>query len=303
MSRPFSREFLNLTTPRSRIIINCYSRLWEPILNVAQCLGLATPILYQNWLTVEDITNLLSLADCEVIKRFQEVLLPLPVPLVADLSNRFLVKVWPFKHFALTNFIVARPRPQQELKPALVSAIVPARNEAGNISEIVARIPEMGEGTEILFVEGHSRDNSYATIETAIAAHPERRCHLLRQDGVGKADAVRLGFAQARGEVLMILDAGLTVLPEDLPRFYNALQSGNGEFINGVRLVYPMETQAMRFVNCWETNFSALLSRGCWVNRSKTPSAGQKFCGKGTTKRSMPTSLTLRILILLATSI
>jgi len=247
-----------LTTPHSRIIINSYSRLWEPILNVVKWLGLATPTLYQNWLTVEDITSLLSLADYEVIKGFQEVLLPLPIPVFADLSNRFLVKVRPFKHLALSNFIVARPRPRPEHKRSSVSVIVPARNEAGNIADIFARIPEMGGGTEIVFVEGHSQDNTYAVIETAIAAHSERHCQLLRQNGVGKGDAVRLGFAHARGDLLMILDADLTVPPEDLPRFYDALHTGKGEFINGVRLVYPMEKEAMRFLNLLGNKFFSL---------------------------------------------
>src|SRR5262249_42372289 len=225
-----------LTTPRSRIIINCYSRLWEPVLKAAQWLDLAKPTLYQNWLMVEDVTSLLSLADCEVIKRSQEVLLPLPIPLLADLCNMFLVKVWPFKYFALTNFIVARhrPRPGPHAKRPAVSVIIPARNEAGNIPDIFARTPEIGEGTELVFVEGHSRDNTYAAIETAIATHPERSCQLLHQTGVGKGDAVRLGFSKARGDILIILDADLTVPPEDLPRFYEALQSGKGDFINGV---------------------------------------------------------------------
>ena len=136
--------------------------------------------------------------------------------------------------------------------------IIPARNEAGNIPDIFARTPDMGEGTELVFVEGHSRDNTYAAIEAAIAAHPERCCQLLRQTGVGKGDAVRLGFARARGEMLMILDADLTVPPEDLPRFYEALRSGKGEFINGVRLVYPMEKQAMRFLNLLGNKFFSL---------------------------------------------
>ena len=247
-------------TPRSRIIVNSYSRLWEPILKVAEWLNLAKPNLHQNWLTVEDITNLLSLADCEVIKRSQEILFPLPVPLLTDLCNRFLVKLWPFKYFALTNFIVARLRPRSELhaKPSSVSVIVPARNEAGNIPDIFARTPEMGGGTELVFVEGHSRDNTYAAIETAIAAHPKRKCQLLRQTGVGKGDAVRMGFATATGDILMILDADLTVPPEDLPRFYEALYSGKGEFINGVRLVYPMEKQAMRFLNLLGNKFFSL---------------------------------------------
>jgi len=246
-----------LTTRRGRIIINCYSRLWEPILKLSQHLGLSKPNLYQNWLTVEDITSLLSLTDCEVIKRSQEILFPLAVPLLTDLCNRILVKLWPFKYFALTNIIVARPRlqPGRRGKRPAVSVIVPARNEAGNIPDIFARTPDMGEGTELVFVEGHSRDNTYAAIEAGIAAYPERKCQLLRQSGVGKGDAVRVGFAKSTGDVLMILDADLTVPPEDLPRFYEALQSGKGEFVNGVRLVYPMEKQAMRFLNLLGNKF------------------------------------------------
>jgi glycosyltransferase involved in cell wall biosynthesis len=127
--------------------------------------------------------------------------------------------------------------------------IVPARNEAGNIKAIFERTPQMGRETELIFVEGHSKDDTYTTIEREIAAHPSTPSLPLRQTGIGKADAVRLGFSKARGDVLMILDADLTVPPEDLPRFYEALVSGKGEFINGVRLVYPMEREAMRPLN------------------------------------------------------
>jgi SAM-dependent methyltransferase len=253
------QEVTKFTTPRTRIIINSYSRLWEPILNVAQWLGLAKPTLYQNWLTVDDIGGLLSLTEYEVIRSWQEILWPLGTWILADLSNRFLVKVWPFKHLALTNFILARPLPQvaSHTMPS-VSVVVPARNEAGNILDIFARTPKMGDHTELVFVEGHSRDNTYEAIERAITTHPERCCQLLQQVGTGKGDAVRLGFARAKGEMLMILDADLTVPPEDLPRFYEALRSGKGDFINGVRLVYPMEKQAMRFLNLLGNKFFSL---------------------------------------------
>jgi hypothetical protein len=254
------QQVAKLTTSHTRIIINAYSRLWEPVLKVAEWLDLAKPTLYQNWLTVDDIAGLLSLTDCEVIKQSQEILWPVGTWLWADLCNHFLVKLWPFTHLALTNFIVARPRPQADLRAKLpsVSVIIPARNEAGNITEIFARTPHMGERTELVFVEGHSRDNTYAAVETAIAAHPERCCQLLGQTGEGKGDAVRLGFTRAKGDMLMILDADLTVPPEDLPRFYEALCSGKGEFINGVRLVYPMEKQAMRFLNLLGNKFFCL---------------------------------------------
>jgi glycosyltransferase involved in cell wall biosynthesis len=162
--------------------------------------------------------------------------------------NRFAVKLRPFRWAALTNMIVARPK-AREREHCSVSVVVPARNEAGNIERLITRIPEMGTGTEIVFVEGHSSDQTFEAIEAAVAAHPERRCKVFKQAGKGKGDAVRLGFAEAAGDVLMILDADVTVVPEDLPRFYEAIRSGKSEFANGVRLVYPMEGQAMRFAN------------------------------------------------------
>jgi len=238
-----------LTSRRTRVILNFYSRLWELPLAVAQRLGLARPILFQNWLTVPDVKNLLRLAGFEAIRQWQEVLLPLPVPLLAPLCNRFLVRFWPFRHLALGNFLVARPKPSPLPEEPVVSVIVPARNEEGNIPNIFARTPEMGAGTELIFVEGHSRDATWEAIEREIAAHPERRARGFRQTGKGKGAAVRLGFAQASGDVLMILDADLTVPPEDLPRFFAVLRSGQGELVNGVRLVYPMEKEAMRFAN------------------------------------------------------
>lgn len=246
-------------TSRTRIIINSYSRLWQLPLSICRRLHLAIPLLDQNWLTAQDISNLLYLTDFEVIMNWNEIMWPLPTPIIAGFFNRFLVKFWPFKLAALANFIVARPLPIPKLAGKhLVSVIVPARNEAGNIREILKRTPEMGSGTELIFVEGHSHDNTYETIAREIANNPQRPCKLLRQTGIGKGDAVRLGFSQAQGEVLMILDADMTVPPEDLPRFFEALVSGKGEVINGVRLIYPMEKQAMRLFNLIGNKFFSM---------------------------------------------
>jgi SAM-dependent methyltransferase len=247
-----------LTHRRTRVILNFYNRFWELPLALAQKLGLARPVLYQNWLTVEDVKNLLHLAGFQPIRTWSEVLLPIPAPLLAPFCNRFLVKLWPFRHLALANFVAARPAPRLLEEEPVVSVVVPARNEEGNIPAIFDRVPEMGAGTELLFVEGHSSDGTYAAIEREVAARPERRAKLFRQTGKGKGDAVRLGFSQASGDVLMILDADLTVPPEDLPRFYEVIRSGRGEFVNGVRLVYPMEKEAMRFANLLGNKFFSL---------------------------------------------
>jgi glycosyltransferase involved in cell wall biosynthesis len=158
--------------------------------------------------------------------------------------------------------VVARPEPVKEqfgtgTLPS-VSVIVPVRNEAGNIEGIVKRIPRLGEKTEIIFVEGHSKDNSYETAEEMIKKYPERNIKVYRQKGKGKGDAVRLGFEKSSCDILMILDADLTVPPETLPLFYEAIISGKGEFINGVRLIYPMEDEAMRFLNIAGNKFFSM---------------------------------------------
>jgi ubiquinone/menaquinone biosynthesis C-methylase UbiE len=235
--------------PGTRIIANFYSHLWEIPRVCAEWMQVAKPQLLQSWLTAEDIENLLILAGLERIRHSTEIMCPFRLFGLEKLFNRYLVKLFPFRLLALTNFVVARPRPQRKKTMPVVSVIVPARNEAGNIAAIFERIPRLGARTELIFVEGHSTDGTYERISEEIAARPGCGAQLFRQTGKGKGDAVRLGFAKATGDLLMILDADLTVAPEDLPRFYEAWFSGIGEFINGVRLVYPMEERAMRFFN------------------------------------------------------
>lgn len=255
------------SVPSTRIVLNSYSRLWEVPRRLAEKVGLAKPQLSQNWLTRQDLANMLYLAGFETIRTSSEIMCPVRLPGLSLLANRYLVKLGLFSWMGITNFLMARPRPKPPDGPEpVVSVVVPARNEAGNIRRILDETPEMGGGTELIFVEGHSSDNTYETIEQEMKGSPGRRVKLFRQTGKGKGDAVRLGFAEASGEVLMILDADLTVPPEDLPRFYEAWRSGKGEFVNGVRLVYPMEEGAMRFFNLlgnkfFSTAFSWLLSQ------------------------------------------
>jgi glycosyltransferase involved in cell wall biosynthesis len=211
-------------------------------------------MLAQNWLTPSDVNNLLHLAGFETVRTSNEILWPLPL---GGFANRYLSRLWPFREMVLSNFVIARPAPHPADKPS-VSVVVAARNEEGNIKNIFERVPHMGSKTELIFVEGHSKDKTYETIEKEMALHPGTSSLLFRQPGIGKADAIRLGFEKASGDILMILDADLTVPPEDLPRFYEAIASGKGEFINGVRLVYPMEKEAMRFLNFLGNKFFSL---------------------------------------------
>ena len=184
---------------RTRIIINSYSQVWQLPLAFGQILGLSTPLLTENWLTVDDIENMLGLTGFEVIRHWPKILWPFNTPIVSKIFNKYVVRLWPFFYLALTNFIIARKRQVPSEKESLVSVIIPARNEAGNIEEMIRRTPEMGRGTELVFVEGNSRDHTYEAIEKAIAHHPEKKSHCFKQKGKGKGDAVRLGFRMHRG--------------------------------------------------------------------------------------------------------
>jgi SAM-dependent methyltransferase len=244
----------------TRVVLHWYSRLWQPVLLGAEKLGQKYPQPLLNWTTVEDIENLLYLTDFQVVRQQKHILLPTSIPLVSWLANRYLAHLPLIRHLSLTNWMVARPRRLAgEEKSPSVSVICPCRNEAGNITEIVRRLPSMGSHTELIFVEGHSKDETLAACHQAAAENPEKDITVMVQQGRGKGDAVRLGFSHAKGDILMILDADISVVPEDLVHFYDALANGKAEFVNGCRLVYTMDPQAMRFLNLLGNRFFALL--------------------------------------------
>ena len=262
--------------PSSRLILIYYSSLWKPIITLATWLGLRTKEPEQNWLSHEDIENFLLLSDLELVRREQKVLLPVYIPIFSNLLNRYIAPLPFFRNFCLVNLAVAKPI-SQPMQKASVSIVVPARNEEGNIENIVKRIPKMGEEDELIFVEGNSTDNTWKKIqEVAKEYKGHLKIKITQQEGKGKGDAVRKGFGMAEKEILMILDADLTVPPEDLPKFYRAIVEGKGEFINGSRLVYPMEKKAMRFFNMIGNKFFSLAFSFVLGQRFKDTLCGTK---------------------------
>ncbi len=251
----------NIAIPETRIIVIYHNPAWELILEFASWIGQRMPMPPLNWLNREDLSNLLDLAGLEVVATGKRLLLPKRIPLVAGLVNRYLAPLPGLNALCVTEYLVARPqaRPEQP-QHRTCSVIIPARNEAGNIEPCVTRMPRMGEHTEIIFVEGHSSDETWAEIQRVQATYGQQwDIKICQQTGKGKGDAVRLGFAQARGDVLMILDADLTVQPEDLVYFYEAVASGRCEMANGCRLIYPVSKQAMPWLNRMANRFFAWL--------------------------------------------
>jgi len=252
-------ETIQQNTPSStRIIVCYYSALWRPFVKLATFLRMRNRKPEENWVSPHDVNNFAQLAGFEIVAQQSRILMPIYIPIIGWFFNKILSPIPFFKLFNLVNIAVLRPLKNPFSAQPSVSIVVPARNEAGNIENIIKRLPKMGANDEIIYIEGNSTDNTWEVVQDVYNRY--RTTHNIQigqQDGKGKANAVWKGFDMARNEILMILDADITVPPEDLPKFYKAIVSGKAEFINGSRLVYPMEKKAMRFFNILGNKFFA----------------------------------------------
>ncbi len=243
--------FKNIKTlchSRTKLVISNYNYMWEPVLRFFSAIGLKAKQPLQNWLTIGDIKNLLEFEEFDMIRVERKLLFPKYIPFLNCIFNGFIANLPGINRLNLVQLITARPV-SKDNKQYSVSVVVPARNEMGNIENAIKHTPEFGTRQEFIFIEGNSKDNTYEEILRVKDAYPDKDIRVMKQSGKGKGNAVREAFEAAKGDILMILDADLTTPPEDMIKFYDALAQNHGEFINGCRLVYPMEKQAMRFLN------------------------------------------------------
>ncbi len=271
-------QLRKVSLPETRIIITYHNYLWYPVLSLAEMLRLKMPYIRLNWLNYADIANLLYLEGFDIIKTGTRVILPKYFPVLSWFANKYIAHLPLINRLCLTGYIVARgPLSNRPVDSYSVTVVIPARNERGNIEDAVKRMPQMGKGTEIIFIEGYSDDSTLDEIKRVCEQYSDKfELRYAVQDGKGKGDAVRKGFGMATGDILMILDADLTVPPEDLPKFYKAIASGAGEFINGCRLVYPMEKEAMRLLNIAGNKFFSMMFSWLLEQRIKDTLCGTK---------------------------
>ena len=287
----------SISQKETRVILVFYNNLWRPFLYFVKLLGFfSLPKMSQwNWISPEDLNNFLLVSRFEQVRLEKKILMPFWIPFLSPFLNRYFAPLPGIQHLCLLNILVARPlhalaplapsRSLSKSQRASVSVVVPARNEAGNIENVIQGVPRMGPKDELIFIEGGSTDNTWDTIRFLSKKYSTKNIRYARQSGRGKGDAVRKGFAMARGDILMILDADLAVTPQELPRFYDLICRGVGEFINGSRLVYPMEDKAMRFLNILGNKFFALLFSSLLGQSFKDTLCGTKVLWKADYKR------------------
>jgi hypothetical protein len=250
------RNLKPLCRRHTRILIITYNHLWEPLVTFAEWIGMKVPRTEQNWLSTLDIANLLKIAGFEALDAHRIVILPKYVPLVSAFLNRFCARLPLLKQLCMTQVIVARslsaPVPKEELS---VSVVVPCKDEKGNVEDAVQRITQLGRKTEIIFCDDQSTDGTAEEVLRLQSLYPDKDIRLEHGPGVAKSRNVWKGFEAATGDILMILDADLTTIPEELPYFVDVIASGQAEFVNGSRLVYPVPRGAMTTANMLGNKF------------------------------------------------
>lgn len=234
----------------TRLVVVLYNPYFAWLYRLANRWGIRHGPEPETFITRTDLANLARLSGFEATRMRPAVYCPWRLSGLGTLVNRLLPAVPLVRWLGLVTIAVLRPVVDERPRTPSLSVIVPARNERGNIAAVLERLPALGGDLEVIFVEGHSTDGTWDEIGRLIGERPGAvRVQALRQTGIGKGDAVRLGLEHATGELVTILDADLTMPPELLGRFYDAYCAGLGDFVNGSRLVYPMEGAAMRFLN------------------------------------------------------
>jgi ubiquinone/menaquinone biosynthesis C-methylase UbiE len=264
-------------SPFSQLIVINFNHLWEPILKLASQFGLRSKFVEPNWVSENDIRGFLSLAGFRPVRKYRLLLFPKWIPLISAFVNDFLARLPGLRRLCMMQVMVARPIcTGTNEEDVSVSVIVPCRNEAGNVKLGVERIPVMGKHSEIIFCDDKSTDTTAEEVRRMQQLYPEKNIRLVHGPGICKAENVWTGFRAARGDVLMILDADLTVMPEELPMFLRGLIGGNGRFVNGSRLVYPMPHEAMKISNMIGNKIFGLLFSYLLDHRIKDTLCGTK---------------------------
>ncbi len=245
----------------THLIITHYNFLWQPLFLIAEKLGWKTKFPEQNWLSRNDIRNLLQMTGFDVIEYGERLLFPLSIPLLSRFCNKYLISLPFFRAFALVKYVVARPLPTERIEQS-VTIVSAVRNEKGNISQIVSAMPSIGTATELIFIEGHSVDGTWEEIERVIAEYKGPvTVRGMKQTGTGKANALHCGLLASTNDIIIVYDGDYTVHPSELPKMYDVLADGKAEFVNASRLVYPMEQGSMRILNLFGNKmFSVLFS-------------------------------------------
>lgn len=245
------RNISSACSSHTRIIIHQENYLWRPLLNFAASFGLKKQEKTQNWLSIKDVETYLETAGFESTRVYKKNIFPLKAGFLGPILNHFFSTIPVLDFLKLDQFIVGRfNKPFTQLKSSSsLSICLTVKDEEHNIEPIVSSLPVLCENQEILFVEGNSTDNTAKEIERMKMLFPHKNIRLIKQPGKGQGDAIHTGFKEAKGEIIILYEGDGTSEPYDIQYFYEAIEAGRFEFIEGSRFVYPLSHKCMPLAN------------------------------------------------------
>lgn len=261
------KNFLNLN---GKILLTSINPKWNIILRIFEILGLKKNSYINSYIQPKKISSIFVSLGFENIRNYNKQIFPFRILGIGTILNIFLEIVFSFFNLGIKTYFLYQNIEKHATKLSK-TIIVPAKNEEGNLQELVSRIPKFNEYYEIIIACGPSKDN---TINKALEIK-ESKIHeniiVFEQSKNGKANAVWEATDRSSCEVIAILDADISVDPEELVYFFEIIENGYCDFVNGTRLMYPMEDSAMRVINKFgNRSFQLIISKLINVNLSDT---------------------------------
>jgi len=255
------KKIRNYHEGESRIIISTYSRLWHPLIKMCEIVAIKSKGSSEaSFISTSNLDELAFLSGFQLLHRTHNLIIPVPIPFVSKFINRFIAPLPIFRLFCSVTISIYKPLPSFELLDSSLSIVIAARNEEENILPLLRKIPRLASRQEVIVVEGNSKDYTWSRLESAVKdLNPKLNLTIAKQEGLGKANAIHKAIELSQNEIIMILDADISVDPEELIHFYDALRSGIIDFGNGTRFIYPVEEGAIRFLNLLGNKFFTLL--------------------------------------------
>ena len=242
------KSIANILNPDGKLLVNSVNPKWNAVLKIFEKLQLKTASQDRAYIHPKKIINIAKSDGYELNQYYSRQLFPFRIFGLGKIVNKILeVILLPF-NVGIKNYMVfGSYKIENQIKSK--SIIIPAKNEEKNLIPLIKRIPHFNEEYELVVVYGDSKDKTEEVVLNLENVFPELNIKVLKQSSNGKANAVWEAVEVCDMELIAILDSDQSVDPETLEHFFEILENGNADFVNGTRLIYPMEDKAMRTIN------------------------------------------------------
>ncbi len=281
----FVKLFKNFLEDEGKILLTSINPKWNILFKAFESIGIKRKSQINSYIKPSKISNIFYSLNFEKLKSYNRQIFPFSLFGFGKLLNVILEIILGYFNLGIKTYFLYQLK-NEVVKDYTKSIIVPAKNESGNLKELVNRIPEFSNKYEIIIVCGPSKDNTFEVAKNIMNEKKDIEILVFEQTNNGKANAVWEAIKLSSNDAIAILDADISVDPEELTNFFEVLENTNCDFVNGTRLMYPMEDTAMRYINkIGNRSFQYLISKLIGINLSDT------LCGTKIFKKSRIESL------------